>query len=66
MSTSFPGRKIQLYPSSLPHYKNKPIQIYWKFHHQNMKIFRCEIFHISAQNIDCEYLLEPPRRGGFN
>ena len=23
-------------------------------------------FHISAQNIDCEYSLEPPRRGGSN
>ena len=23
-------------------------------------------FHISAQNIDCGYLLEPPRRGGSN
>ena len=23
-------------------------------------------FHISAQNIDCGYSLEPPRRGGFN
>ena len=23
-------------------------------------------FHVSAQNIDCEYLLEPPRRGGSN
>ena len=23
-------------------------------------------FHISAQNIDCRYLLEPPRRGGSN
>ena len=22
--------------------------------------------HISAQNIDCRYLLEPPRRGGSN
>ena len=22
------------------HYENKPIQIYWKFYHQNMKIFR--------------------------
>ena len=22
------------------------------------------IFHISAQNIDCEYSLEPPRWGG--
>ena len=23
-------------------------------------------FHISDQNIDCGYLLEPPRRGGSN
>ena len=23
-------------------------------------------FHISAQNIDCGYLLEPPRLGGSN
>ena len=23
-------------------------------------------FHISAKNIDCGYLLEPPRRGGSN
>ena len=23
-------------------------------------------FHISVQNIDCEYTLEPPRRGGSN
>ena len=22
-----------------------------------------DIFHISAQNIDCEYSVEPPRRG---
>ena len=25
-----------------------------------------DIFHIYAQNIDCGYLLEPPRRGGSN
>ena len=25
-----------------------------------------EIFHISAQNIDCGYSLEPPRQGGSN
>ena len=25
-----------------------------------------DIFHISAQNIDCGYLLEPPRWGGSN
>ena len=33
-----------------------------------MKIFKYnfDIFHISAQNIDCRYSLEPPRRGGSN
>ena len=25
-----------------------------------------DIFHISPQNIDCGYSLEPPRRGGSN
>ena len=25
-----------------------------------------DMFHISAQNIDCGYSLEPPRRGGSN
>ena len=25
-----------------------------------------DIFHISVQNIDCRYSLEPPRRGGSN
>ena len=27
---------------------------------------KSDIFHISAQNIDCVYSLEPPRRGGSN
>ena len=34
----------------------------WKFSDQNSDFF----FHISAQNIDCGYSLEPPRRGGSN
>ena len=25
-----------------------------------------DIFHVSAQNIDCKYSLEPPHRGGSN
>ena len=33
----------------------------WKFSDKNS-----DIFHISAQNIDCRYSLEPPRRGGSN
>ena len=47
-----------------------PIQIYWKFYHQKNKNFQkkkaSDIFLISAQNIDCWYSLEPPRRGGSN
>ena len=44
------------------------MQIYRKFHLQK-KYFQTknsDIFHISAQNIDCGYSLEPPRRGGSN
>ena len=53
------------------HYKNMPIQIYWKFYHQTKKIFqikKSDIFHISAQNIDCGYSLElpQPQRGSSN
>ena len=33
----------------------------WKFSDKNS-----DIFHISAQNIDCGYSLEPPRRGDSN
>ena len=56
-------------PETGPHYENTPIQIYRKFHLQIMKIFmykNSDIFHISAQNIDCGYSLEPHRRGGSN
>ena len=51
------------------HYENMPIQIHRKFHLQELKknqIKNSDIFHISAQNIDCGYSLEPPRRGGSN
>ena len=30
------------------------------------QIKNSDIFHISAQNIDCGYSLKPPRRGGSN
>ena len=47
------------------HYENTPIQIYRKFHLQKNWKFsdkkNSDIFHISAQNIDCGYSLEPPR-----
>ena len=32
----------------------------------NFQIKNSDIFHISAQNIDCGYSLELPRRGGSN
>ena len=31
---------------------------------ENFQLKNPNIFHISAQNIDCGYSLEPPRRGG--
>ena len=33
---------------------------------ENFQIKNSDIFHISAQNINCGYSLEPPRRGGSN
>ena len=47
------------------HYENMPIQIYGKFYSEkkeNFQIKKSDIFHIPAQNIDCGYSLEPPRR----
>ena len=46
-----------------------PIQIYWKFSPPKNENFQIELlifFHISAQDIDYWYSLEPPRRGGSN
>ena len=43
-----------------------PIQIYSKFYQQkneNFQIKFFDIFHISAQNIDCGYSLELPQWG---
>ena len=33
---------------------------------EHVQIKNSDIFHISPQNIDCGYPLEPPRRGGSN
>ena len=40
--------------------------MYWKFYQQKLSDKNSENFHISVQNIDCQYSLEPPRRGGSN
>ena len=49
----------------LEHHENTLIQNFttkiWKFSDKDS-----DIFHISAQNIDCWYSLEPPCRGGSN
>ena len=51
-------------------YENTPIQIYRKISPpktENFQIKKMIFFlHISAQNIDCGYSLEPPRQGGYN
>ena len=33
---------------------------------EKFQIKNSDIFHSSAQNVDCVYSLEPPRRGGSN
>ena len=33
---------------------------------ENFQIKNSNIFHVSVQNIDCRYSLEPPHRGGSN
>ena len=51
------------------HYENKPIQNILKIlppKNESFQVKNSKIFHISAQNIDCGYSLEPPGRGGSN
>ena len=54
-----------LIDSKTIHYENTPIQIYGKISTPKIEKFpikNSDIFHISRQNIDCMYWLEPPRR----
>ena len=51
------------------HYENLPMQYTRNFlalKIENLQQKNLDIFLIFAQNIDCEYTLEPPRRGGSN
>ena len=59
------------------HYENTPTEnftTYWKTRllrilppkNENFQMKNSGNFHISAQNIDCGYSLEPPHRGGSN
>ena len=48
--------------------KTRLIKYVKNFTHKNWKFTdkNSDIFHISAQNIDCGFSLEPPRWGGSN
>ena len=51
------------------HYENLPMQFTEKFFgckNEDFQWTNFNIFLIFAQNIDCGYTLEPPRRGGSN
>ena len=51
------------------HYENLPMQyteIFLALKIENFQLKNVDIFLIFAQNIDCGYTLEPPRRGGSN
>ena len=53
----------------LLHYENMPMQYIEIFKIVKNENFQWKIFDIVlifAQNIDCGYTLEPPRRGGSN
>ena len=53
----------------LTHYENMPMQyteIFKAVKNENFQWKFLDIFLIFAQNIDCGYTLEPPRRGGSN
>ena len=65
---NYPG-KMQTRSTAFPNIKKTRVFKYienftskkWKFSAKNS-----DILHISAQNIDCRYSLEPPCRGGSN
>ena len=51
------------------YYENMPMQykdIFKVVKNENFQWKNFDIFLIFAQNIDCGYTLEPPRRGGSN
>ena len=51
------------------YYENFPMQytqIFSAVKMENFQLKSVDIFLIFAQNIDCGYTLEPPRRGGSN
>ena len=63
MLTQMPSNVIVSWRSFF--YENIPNQIHKNFTSENWKFSgkrKADIFHTSAQNIECEYSLEPPRQ----
>ena len=57
------------YNQFMLHYENMPMQYTETFKvvkNENFQYKNFDIFLIFAQNIDCGYTLEPPRRGSSN
>ena len=61
----FFDQKRKIFRSLRKHSYSKTLQILQP-KKENFQIKISDIFYISSQNIDCGYLLEPPRRGGSN
>ena len=59
---------VSFYDHCLLHNENTPMQYIEKngCKNENFRWKKNNIFLIFAQNIDCGYTLEPPRRGGSN
>ena len=59
--STWPGKMCFITKTRLLKYIENFTSKNWKLSDKNS-----DIFHISAQNIDCGHLLEPPRWGGSN
>ena len=59
---SLPSKEVSITKTSLFKYTEN----FTTKKNETFQIKNSDIFHISAQNIDLGYLLEPPRRGGSN
>ena len=57
---------IEAFYGSLPKHAYSNILKILPPKNENSQIKILIFFHISAQNIDCWYLLKPPRQSGFN
>ena len=64
LTQSWPFKRVSMYTLRKHAYSN--ILKILPPKNENFQLISSDIFHLSAQNIDCGYSLEPPRRGGSN